>query len=100
MTTMLPAGLAVERRYARPVRYMFWGALAGFVASIVATFVLALIYGNAQGMAAGSCVAYGCVLTLLLSQPVGISGMLAGAGVGALAGGAMSLMLEAARTGR
>jgi len=89
MTTTLPGTVPVEYGYPRPVRYMFWGAVAGLLAAIVATFVLALFDGQAQGMTAGSCVLYSCVLTLLLSQMVGFSGMAAGATVGALAGGAI-----------
>ena len=97
MTPMLPVTVPTEHRYARPVRYMFWGGLAGMIAAIVLTFVLALFDGNAQGMGVGSCVAYGCVLTLLLSQAVGVTGMLTGAGLGALAGGTLSLLLDGGR---
>jgi hypothetical protein len=73
---------------------MLGGAVVGLVAAIVITFVMALVDGQAQGMSAGSCVLYGCVLTVLLSQMAGFSGMAVGAGVGALAGGIVHLVHE------
>lgn len=76
------------------------GALTGLVTAIVATFVLALLDGGARGMDPLSCVVYGCALTLLLSQAVGIPAMLAGAGLGALAGaGACALRGRCSRGG-
>jgi hypothetical protein len=77
---------------------MLWGAIAGFIAAILITFVMTLIDGQAQGMSAGSCVVYGCVLTVLLSQMAGLSGMVVGAGAGALAGGAVYLAHDRIRT--
>lgn len=91
MTTTFPIPVEAEYTLPRPVRYMFAGALAGMLAAFVATFALALTDAYASGMSAGSCVVYGCVLTLLLSQAAGISGMIAGGGLGALAGGVVSL---------
>ena len=98
MTTTLPVPALTEYRLSRPVRYMLWGGVAGFIAAIVITFVMALVDGQAQGMSAGSCVVYGCMLTLLLSQMVGISGMFVGAGAGALTGGAVYLVHDRIRT--
>jgi hypothetical protein len=72
--------------------------VVGLVAAILITFVMALVDGQAQGMSAGSCVLYGCVLTVLLSQMAGFSGMAAGAGVGALAGGIVHFVHHRART--
>jgi hypothetical protein len=59
---------------------------------------MALVDGQVQGLSAGSCVVYGCVLTLPLSQMVGISGMIVGAGAGALTGGAVYLVHDRIRT--
>lgn len=89
-----------ERAYAtlpRPLRYMYWGGLIGLAIAIVATFVSAFAYGQAEGMTAGSCVVYGCVVTLLLSQLSGVGGLIVGGGVGALAGGAVGAVLERRR---
>jgi hypothetical protein len=91
MTTTIPAPVATEVQFARPVRYMFWGAGVGLLAAIAATFVMALFDGQAQGMTPGSCVLYGCVLTLLLSQMVGLTGMFVGAAAGALTGGVIGV---------
>jgi hypothetical protein len=77
---------------------MLGGAVVGLVAAILITFVMALVDGQAQGMSAGSCVVYGCVLTVLLSQMAGFSGMAVGAGVGALAGGIVHLVHDRTRT--
>jgi uncharacterized membrane protein len=77
---------------------MLGGAVVGLIAAILITFVMALVDGQAQGMSAGSCVLYGCVLTVLLSQMAGFSGMAVGAGVGALAGGIVHLVRDPVRT--
>jgi hypothetical protein len=77
---------------------MLGGAVVGLVAAILITFVMALVDGQAQGMSPGSSVLYGCVLTVLLSQMAGFSGMAIGAGVGALAGGIVHFVRDRART--
>jgi len=88
MTTTLPLPVEAAYRPSRPVRYMLGGAVVGLIAAILITFVMA------QGMSAGSCVLYGCVLTVLLSQMAGFSGMAVGAGMGALAGGIVHLVRD------
>ena len=98
MTTSLPLTVQTAYRPSRPVRYMLGGAVVGLIAAILITFVMALVDGQAQGMSAGSCVLYGCVLTVLLSQMAGFSGMAVGAGMGALAGGIVHLVRDPART--
>jgi hypothetical protein len=92
MTTTLPVPVANQVQFSRPVRYMFWGAGVGLLAAIAATFLMALFDGQAQGMTPGSCVLYSCVLTLMLSQMAGLTGMLVGAVAGALAGGAVGVV--------
>ena len=98
MTTTLPLPVKAAYGPSRPVRYMLGGAVVGLIAAILITFVMALVDGQAQGMSAGSCVLYGCVLTVLLSQMAGFSGMAVGAGMGALAGGIVHLVRDPART--
>jgi len=73
---------------------MLWGGLAGIMVSVLATFVAALLYGQAQGMDPGSCVVFGCMFPLILSQVTGIPGMLVGALVGGL-GGALAHRFQA-----
>jgi len=92
MTTTIPAPVATQVQFARPVRYMFWGAGVGLLAAIAATFVIALFDGQAQGMTPGSCVLYSCVLTLLLSQMVGLTGIFVGAAAGALTGAVVGVV--------
>lgn len=86
--------------YGGPARYMLAGGLAGLVIGLAVTFVLALLDARAQGMSAGSCIVYGCVLTLLLSQAVGLPGMLAGGAVGALTGTVVGWAHHRSRSGR
>ena len=97
MTTTIPAPVATQIQLTRPVRYMFWGAGVGLLAAIAATFVMALFDGQAQGMTPGSCVLYSCVLTLMLSQMAGLTGMFVGAAAGALTGGAIGVVHDRLR---
>lgn len=69
------------------VKHAFWGGVAGLFVGLAAAFVLAVLDGQAQGMSAASCFAYGCAVALLLSHPAGIGGMLAGASLGTISGG-------------
>ena len=86
-------------RFEGPARYMLAGGLAGLVVGLVVTFVLALLDARAQGMSAGSCIVYGCVLTLLMSQAVGLPGMVAGGAVGALTGTVVGWAHHRSRSG-
>ena len=71
----------------RWVKYAFWGSVAGLVVALCAVFVVALLYGNSIGLSPAACVAVGCTLTVLFSQPAGLVGMVTGAMIGALFGG-------------
>jgi hypothetical protein len=71
----------------RWAKYAFWGGAAGMVAGVGTLFVMAVFYGEATGLSAVACATFACVLTLLLSQPAGLVGMVAGALVGAVVGG-------------
>jgi hypothetical protein len=69
--------------------YIFAGAVAGFVTGVITLLVASVWYGHSLGLTAGSCAALGCVVTLLLSQPAGLAGMLVGVVAGAIAGAAV-----------
>jgi len=84
-TTTLPVTANDGDRHA--ARFVLWGGLAGMLIALAITFVSALLYGQSQGMSAGSCVVFGCMFTLILSQITGLPGMMAGAIVGGLTGG-------------
>lgn len=97
MTTM---NLSPPGSASSPARGMLAGGLAGLVAGLVVTFVLASLDARARGVASGSCIVYGCVLTLLLSQAVGLPAMLAGGFVGALTGTAVGYVRHRAHAAR
>ena len=65
---------------------MYWGAGIGIVGSLAMLFVIVFFYGQSLGLTVGQCTLLSCVTTILLSQPAGIVGILAGAGIGALCG--------------
>jgi hypothetical protein len=65
-------------------RYVFWGAAIGVASSLTMLFVIVFFYGQSIGLSVGECTLLGCVTTILLSQPAGIVGILAGAGAGVL----------------
>ncbi len=70
----------------RWLRYLVLGGAAGFVVGVAALFVVAVLYGKAMGLSPAACTAAAVCLTLLLSQPAGLAGMVAGTTVGAAAG--------------
>ena len=67
-------------------RHVFWGAGIGVVSSLTMLFVIVFFYGQSLGLSVGQCTLLGCLTTILLSQPAGVVGILAGAGVGVLCG--------------
>ncbi|MDJ0708825.1 MAG: hypothetical protein QNJ14_00475 [Woeseiaceae bacterium] len=67
-------------------RQVFWGAGIGVVSSLTMLFVIVFFYGQSLGLSIGQCTLLGCLTTILLSQPAGVVGILAGAGVGVLCG--------------
>ena len=75
-----------DNKVSKLSRYVFWGAGIGVVSSLAMLFVIVFFYGQSLGMSVGECTVLGCVTTILLSQPAGVVGILAGAGVGVLCG--------------
>ncbi len=71
------------------VKFAFWGSVTGLVVALGTLFVVAVLYGDTIGLAPAACVVLGCTLTVLLSQPAGLAGIVAGAMVGAVIGGAV-----------
>jgi hypothetical protein len=69
------------------VKAVFSGVCAGFIVSLGVVFLLAIFHGEAIGLSPGACTFYACSMTMLLSQPAGIAGMVVGAVVGLVAGG-------------
>ena len=77
-------------------KYVLVGAAMGLVIAIVALLAVSAMYGDAIGLSVGSCAAFACTLTVLLSQPVGLAGMIAGA----LVGTAVAAIVSHRRHGR
>jgi len=65
------------------VHYAFWGSVIGLVAGVVTLFAASIAYGSMTGLGAADCVLLGSVMTVLLSQPAALAGLL----MGALCGG-------------
>ncbi len=66
------------------VHFVYWGAVIGLFAGLATLFTVSTAYGAASGLAPANCAALGGVTTLLLSQPIGLAGILVGAACGAL----------------
>jgi hypothetical protein len=81
------AAPAPPPKLSRSIRHVFWGAVSGFVVGLAVAFALALFDGYTQGMSPLACLAYGCTLTVMLSHPAGLGGLLLGATLGAFTGG-------------
>jgi hypothetical protein len=70
----------------RLASYLYWGAGIGVASSLAMLFVVVFFYGQSMGLSTGACALLSCVSTILLSQPAGIIGIVAGALVGIACG--------------
>lgn len=77
--------------------YVFWGAVVGLIGGLGTLFVVSVYYGATLGLAPASCVLLGCAMTVLLVQPAGLIGVLAGAACGAVFGFAAHYVHRALR---
>ncbi len=84
----IPTGIVSPRW----VRYMFLGSVAGFLVALVISFIVGLFADPVDGQSVGSCVATACAMTLLLSQPIALGGLLTGAVIGATTSGVVHLI--------
>lgn len=64
--------------------YIFKGGIVGLIVSLSILLLSTLVNGYLNDMTIGSCLAYSCTLTALLSQPIGLIGLLIGSSVGCL----------------
>jgi hypothetical protein len=80
------------RTVPRWARNVFFGGAIGLVVGLAVVFLLALFYGKSTGLTAGECAAFACTMTVFLSQPAAIGGMVAGAAAGAVVGGIAHLL--------
>ena len=66
----------------RWAHYVFWGAVIGVLAGLATLFAASTYYGATTGLAPVDCAIFGSVMTVWLSQPVGLIGLAAGAACG------------------
>ncbi len=78
------------------VHYVFWGAVIGVLAGLASLFAISTYYGAVSGLEPVDCAVFGSITTLLLSQPVAIVGLLAGA----VCGGACAFVAHLAHRSR
>lgn len=76
----------------RWARNVFVGGLVGLVVALVVLFMLALSYGESMGLSGARELKVAALLTLFLSQPTSIIGMLTGAVAGAVVGSIAHLL--------
>ena len=72
------------RTDSRTSRYVFAGAVAGVLASLAALLAASTAYAATTGLTPVGCAVFGTTMTVLLSQPVGLAGLVAGAAVGGI----------------
>ena len=68
----------------QPRNCVYCGAVAGLLIALVAFFVGSTIYAGYAGLCAENCATLGSFMTIVLSQPIAIAGILVGAACGAL----------------
>lgn len=82
------SGIDPPNAVPRQVRWVFWGAVSGMVAGLATLFATSTAYGAMTGLEAVDCVVLGSLMTVMLSQPAGLAGLL----VGAFCGGTSALI--------
>lgn len=78
--------------------YVYWGGLAGVVASLATLFVISSHYAHTLGHGSATCVVVGCTTTAMLSHVGGMLGLAVGSACGAIIGAIAHLMRRSSRT--
>ena len=76
------SGVDPPRTAPKPRNCVFRGAVAGLIIALAAFFVASTYYVGVAGLCDGSCATIGSFITILLSQPVALAGMVIGAACG------------------
>ena len=76
----------------RLLRYAFFGGAVGFIIGVGVLLVIAAFYGELIGLSPGHDLFFALTVTMFLSQPAGITGMVVGATVGVMAGAVIYYM--------
>ena len=66
----------------RTCNCVYCGAAVGLVIALAAFFVVSIYYAGAAGLCAGNCTTLSSFMTILLSQPVALAGIVIGAAIG------------------
>lgn len=88
MNTLSKNRSGIDPPSTESVNYVFWGAVIGVLAALASLFAMSTYYGATTGLGAVDCAVFGSFMTLLLSQPAALAGLLAGA----VCGGACALV--------
>ncbi len=78
------SGTDPPRATRKPCNCVFCGAVVGMVIALTAFFVGSTYYASVAGLCAASCATLGSFMTIALSQPVALAGIV----IGAVCGGA------------
>ncbi|MDJ0748442.1 MAG: hypothetical protein QNJ11_03100 [Woeseiaceae bacterium] len=76
------SGTDPPRTAHKPCNCVFCGAVAGMVIALAAFFVGSTYYASVAGLCAASCATLGSFMTIALSQPVALAGIVIGAACG------------------
>ncbi len=76
------SGVDPPRTAPKPCNCVFCGAVAGLIIALATFFVGSTYYAEAAGLCASSCVAMGSFMTIVLSQPIALAGIVIGAACG------------------
>ena len=78
------SGTDPPRTARKPCNCVFCGAVVGMVIALTAFFIGSTYYASVAGLCAASCATLGSFMTVALSQPVALAGIV----IGAVCGGA------------
>ena len=76
------SGVDPPRTVPKPCNCVWCGAVAGLIIALVAFFVGSTYFAGLAGLCNGSCAALGTFMTIVLSQPIALAGILIGAALG------------------
>ena len=75
-------GANAPRSSPEPRNCVYRGAVAGLLIALAAFFVSSTYYVGYAGLCAGNCATVGSFLTIVLSQPIALAGIVIGAAIG------------------
>jgi hypothetical protein len=81
-----PMPIGNGRKAPRWARNLFFGGVIGVVVALVVLFVAGLVYGKSMCLSPVEDAGFALTMTMFLSQPAGIAGMIIGAVAGAAVG--------------